>query len=88
MWWSAIDSQSLPFMRGHMLELQSSCHVAVENVTFVNSPFWFIHPIYSSFLAFRHLTIMAPSNVRQTDGIDPGKLLVSQDVRFGCLMRE
>ncbi|GJP43064.1 hypothetical protein CLOM_g2563 [Closterium sp. NIES-68] len=70
-WWDAMDRKSLHHMRPHVIEIQSSCHVAVSNLTLLNAPFWFIRPLYSSRLSFRHLTISAPTNVRQTDGIDP-----------------
>ncbi|CAI7862477.1 unnamed protein product, partial [Closterium sp. NIES-54] len=70
-WWEAMDRKSLHHMRPHVIEIQSSCHVAVSHLTLVNAPFWFIRPLYSSRLSFRHLTIACPSNVRQTDGIDP-----------------
>ncbi|CAI5495060.1 unnamed protein product [Closterium sp. Naga37s-1] len=70
-WWEAMDRKSLHHMRPHVIEIQSSCHVAVSHLTLVNAPFWFIRPLYSSRLSFRHLTISCPSNVRQTDGIDP-----------------
>ncbi|CAI5486542.1 unnamed protein product [Closterium sp. Naga37s-1] len=70
-WWEAMERKSLHHMRPHVIEIQSSCHVAVSHLTLVNAPFWFIRPLYSSHLSFRHLTISCPSNVRQTDGIDP-----------------
>eukprot|EP00897_Mesotaenium_endlicherianum_P004267 jgi/Mesen1/3869/ME000207S02876 len=71
-WWAAWDSHAITHMRGHLLELQGCQRVRVLDTTFRNAPFWNIHPLYSRHLVFHGLTILAPTHVRETDGINPG----------------
>ena len=44
--------------------------MSVEGITLTNSPFWTLHPIYSSNLLFKDLTIINPKDAPNTDGID------------------
>eukprot|EP00850_Spirogloea_muscicola_P024212 SM000487S16646 [mRNA] locus=s487:146:2424:+ [translate_table: standard] len=70
-WWKAWESNSLSHMRGHLLEVQYSSSIVVYNLTFINSPLWNIRPIYSDHIYLHSLTIVAPIERRETDGIDP-----------------
>ncbi|KAK3124872.1 hypothetical protein QOZ80_7BG0595170 [Eleusine coracana subsp. coracana] len=48
-----------------------STRIVISNLTFTNSPFWNIHPVYCSQVLVQHLTILAPISSPNTDGIDP-----------------
>lgn len=99
--------RTLQYTRPNLVELKSSRDIIISNLTFKNSPFWNIHPVYCryklfmmyekclfysylihsllicilfpSFLplfsnvVFNYLTIVAPADSPNTDGIDPGE---------------
>ncbi|KAH1245851.1 putative polygalacturonase [Glycine max] len=71
MWWELWWNRTLEHTRGHLLELISSDNVLISNLTFRNSPFWTIHPVYCSNVVVKGMTILAPLNAPNTDGIDP-----------------
>ncbi|CAJ2666987.1 probable polygalacturonase [Trifolium pratense] len=48
-----------------------SDQIQISNLTLINSPSWFVHPVYSSNIIVNGLTILAPLNVPNTDGINP-----------------
>ncbi len=45
-WWTAFHNKSLGYTRGHLVELINSKNILISNLTFQNSPFWTIHPVY------------------------------------------
>ncbi|KAL6528855.1 hypothetical protein OROMI_029031 [Orobanche minor] len=71
MWWDLWWNKTLKHTRGHLVELISSHNILISNLTFRNSPFWTIHPVYSNNIVIRDMTILAPLNAPNTDGIDP-----------------
>ncbi|XP_027338442.1 probable polygalacturonase isoform X1 [Abrus precatorius] len=70
-WWELWWNRTLEHTRGHLLELMNSDNVLISNLTFRNSPFWTIHPVYCSNVLIKGMTILAPLNAPNTDGIDP-----------------
>ncbi|XP_020085012.1 probable polygalacturonase [Ananas comosus] len=70
-WWDKFHKKELDHTRGHLLEIMYSDHVLISNLTFVDSPFWTIHPVYSSNVIISGVTILAPTDSPNTDGIDP-----------------
>lgn len=48
-----------------------STDIIISNVVFQNSPFWNIHPVYCSNVVINNVTILAPRDSPNTDGIDP-----------------
>lgn len=70
-WWKLHANGSLDYTRGHMVELMYSQDIIISNVTFKNSPFWNIHPVYCRNVLIQYLTILAPIESSNTDGIDP-----------------
>ncbi|KAL6848861.1 hypothetical protein ACP4OV_021444 [Aristida adscensionis] len=70
-WWDMWKKRTLPFTRPHLLELMYSTDVIVSNVVFQDSPFWNIHPVYCSNVVITNVTILAPHDSPNTDGIDP-----------------
>ncbi|OMO57189.1 Glycoside hydrolase, family 28 [Corchorus capsularis] len=71
MWWELWWNRTLQHTRGHLLELMNSHNILISNLTFMNSPFWTIHPIYCRNVVIKDMTILAPLNAPNTDGIDP-----------------
>ncbi|KAG6721552.1 hypothetical protein I3843_03G115900 [Carya illinoinensis] len=71
MWWDLWWNKTLEHTRGHLIELLNSNNVLISNLTFLNSPFWTIHPVYCSNVVIKGMTILAPLNAPNTDGIDP-----------------
>ncbi|KAJ8465569.1 hypothetical protein OPV22_028121 [Ensete ventricosum] len=72
MWWDLWWNRTLKHTRGHLLELVNSENILISNLTFLNSPFWTIHPVYCSNVVLKNLTVLAPLRSPNTDGIDPG----------------
>ncbi|KAI9082661.1 hypothetical protein K1719_035530 [Acacia pycnantha] len=70
-WWSSFRNKTLDYTRPHLVELMNSTGVLISNLTFLNSPFWTIHPVYCSKVAVQSVTIIAPLDSPNTDGIDP-----------------
>jgi polygalacturonase len=74
LWWNWFHNHTLNYTRPPLLELMYSDRVVISNLTFMNAPFWNIHPVYCSQVLVQHLTILAPISSPNTDGIDPGVL--------------
>lgn len=70
-WWNMWRQGSLSFTRPHLLELMHSTEIVISNVVFQNSPFWNIHPVYCSNVVIKNVTILAPHDSPNTDGVDP-----------------
>nr|WP_263858600.1 glycoside hydrolase family 28 protein [Coralloluteibacterium stylophorae] len=80
-WWSRPKT---PFAgwRPRTLLIAHARRVAVEGLTFRNAPAWTVHALRSRALLFARLTIEAPADSPNTDGIDPESC---EDVRIlGC----
>ncbi|CAI9753063.1 unnamed protein product [Fraxinus pennsylvanica] len=71
MWWDLWWNRTLKHTRGHLVELINSNNILISNLTFLNSPFWTVHPVYCSNVVIKDMTILAPLNAPNTDGIDP-----------------
>lgn len=70
-WWDSFRNKTLDYTRPHLVELMYSTGVIVSNLTFRDSPFWAIHPVYCSQVLIQNVTILAPPDSPNTDGIDP-----------------
>ncbi|KAM1126837.1 hypothetical protein ACFX2B_041462 [Malus domestica] len=70
-WWAKFKQGHLTLTRPYMIEIMYSNQIQISNLTLVNSPSWFVHPIYSSNITIQGLTILAPVDSPNTDGIDP-----------------
>lgn len=44
----------------------------IANVTLRNSPFWTVHPYDCTNVTIHGVTILAPLDAPNTDGVDPG----------------
>lgn len=58
------------YLRPALLQIRTSDHVSIEGITLTNSPFWTLHPLYSTNLHFKDLIIINPKDAPNTDGID------------------
>ncbi|KAK2664264.1 hypothetical protein Ddye_002838 [Dipteronia dyeriana] len=70
-WWNMWRQRTLQFTRPNLIEFLNSKNIIISNVIFRNSPFWNIHPVYCSHVVIRYVTILAPADSPNTDGIDP-----------------
>ncbi|GMI76414.1 hypothetical protein like AT4G23820 [Hibiscus trionum] len=70
-WWNMWRQRTLEFTRPSLVEFVDSRGILISNVIFRNSPFWNIHPVYCSNVVIRNVTILAPPDSPNTDGIDP-----------------
>ncbi|GMJ06506.1 Polygalacturonase Clade F 7 [Hibiscus trionum] len=70
-WWKQFKENKMTVTRPYMIEIMYSKHVQISNLTLVNSPSWNVHPVYSSDIIIQHLTVLAPVDSPNTDGIDP-----------------
>ncbi|KAM7275464.1 hypothetical protein ACFE04_017330 [Oxalis oulophora] len=70
-WWDSFRSKTLDYTRPHLVELMNSTGIVISNLTFLNPPFWTIHPVYCSQVIVQNVTIRAPLDSPNTDGIDP-----------------
>ena len=67
-WWYHKKKNDTP---PHLIEFMYSDTIEVSHLTLTNSAFWTVHPVYSKAFLAHHLLIVNPSNVSNTDGIDP-----------------
>ncbi|KAI5433263.1 hypothetical protein KIW84_020516 [Lathyrus oleraceus] len=70
-WWNMWRNKTLQFTRPGLVEFVNSKDIIISNVTFKDSPFWNIHPVYCSNVVVRFVTILAPHDSPNTDGVDP-----------------
>ncbi|KAK7276709.1 hypothetical protein RIF29_17854 [Crotalaria pallida] len=70
-WWNMWRQRTLQFTRPNLVEFLNSRNIIISNVIFKNSPFWNIHPVYCSNVVVRFVTILAPRDSPNTDGVDP-----------------
>ncbi|KAL6191254.1 hypothetical protein ACLB2K_037645 [Fragaria x ananassa] len=70
-WWDKFEKGILNVTRPYLLEIMFSNQIQISNLTFTNSPSWHIHPVYSSNITIQGITILAPVEVPNTDGINP-----------------
>ncbi|KAI4378019.1 hypothetical protein MLD38_015562 [Melastoma candidum] len=70
-WWRKFRHGKLNYTRPHLVEFMYSNSVQISNLTLLNSPFWTLHPVYSSNIIIQGMRILAPVKSPNTDGIDP-----------------
>lgn len=70
-WWQLKREGTLLHPRPYFICFDGCEHVTLENVTLLNSPCWTVHPLDSSDVVIRGVTIRNPSDSPNTDGIDP-----------------
>ncbi|WJX28423.1 hypothetical protein P8452_17142 [Trifolium repens] len=68
-WWNKFHKDELKLTRPYLIEIMFSNQIQISNLTLINSPSWFVHPIYSSDIIIQGLNIIAPIDSPNTDGI-------------------
>lgn len=58
------------FLRPPLVQFLSCDGVAVSGVTLANSPFWTLHPVFSTRILVENVKIRNPGDAPNTDGID------------------
>ncbi len=69
-WWVNPKIKRIAY-RPRLFYLKDCKDIAVQGLTFRNSPAWNLHPTFSENLSFLNVRIEAPSNSPNTDGFDP-----------------
>lgn len=83
-WWERADSGALTHPRPRLIELYEVKGARVEGVTLQNSASWTLHPVFSEDIVITGITITAPADAPNTDGIDVDS---SRNVRISdCLI--
>ena len=59
------------YTRGRLIEFLWTDGILLDHITLINSPFWTVHPTYSTNVVARGLTILNPVDSPNTDGFDP-----------------
>ncbi|KAM7276699.1 hypothetical protein ACFE04_018565 [Oxalis oulophora] len=70
-WWKKFRNGELNYTRPYLIELMHSDNIIISNITLVNSPSWNVHPVYCRNVIVQGITILAPVNSPNTDGINP-----------------
>lgn len=73
-WWDIKQkkvNESLHAGRGHLIETYYCDNIEIESVTLKDSPFWTLHPVYSTNIHIHHINITAPLYAPNVDGVDP-----------------
>ncbi|KAK6935510.1 Glycoside hydrolase, family 28 [Dillenia turbinata] len=70
-WWNMWRQRTLKYTRPNLIEFMHSQNIIISNVIFQDSPFWNIHPVYCSNVVIQYVTILAPADSPNTDGVDP-----------------
>ncbi|CAL1398872.1 unnamed protein product [Linum trigynum] len=70
-WWQQFHKGKLKYTRPYLIELMFSDGIQISNLTLLNSPSWNVHPVYSSNILVKGITILAPVTSPNTDGINP-----------------
>ncbi|KAH9611101.1 hypothetical protein KSS87_023853 [Heliosperma pusillum] len=70
-WWQKFHNGELKYTRPYLIEMMYSDTLQISNLTLVDSPSWNVHPVYSSNILIQGITITAPVNSPNTDGINP-----------------
>ncbi|XP_057995665.1 probable polygalacturonase [Hevea brasiliensis] len=70
-WWEKYKKGLFKATRPFLIEILHTSQLQISNITLTNSPSWHVHPIYCSNVVIEGVTILAPVEVPNTDGINP-----------------
>jgi len=70
-WWTAFRADQSMTHRPYMIKLTNCTRLQVQGVTLCNSPMFHLVPQNSTDVTIQGITIKAPANAPNTDGIDP-----------------
>ena len=80
-WWKNFTMGTLAHQRPKLVEIVDADNVSLLGMTFANSPFWTLHPIFASRVLVQGVTVLAPRAVGNTDGVDPSSCV-------DCIIRD
>jgi len=80
-WWKNFSEGTLAHQRPKLVEVVDAVDFTLDGMTFANSAFWTLHPIFASRVLITGVTVLAPRAVGNTDGIDP-------DSCVDCVIRD
>lgn len=72
--WPEFDKREkglLACSRPHLVEFEHCKGISLDHMTFINSPFWTVHFIYSDSIRATNITVLAPADRGNTDGLNP-----------------
>ena len=69
-WWVDVRTRRIAW-RPRGLFLNNCKNVAIQGLTFTNTPSWNLHPYFSENLKFIDMKLINPKNSPNTDGCDP-----------------
>ena len=58
------------FLRPPLIQFYECKGATLDGPTFVNSPFWTVHPVFTDDLTIRNVTVRGPADSPNTDGLD------------------
>ncbi|XP_010550764.1 PREDICTED: probable polygalacturonase [Tarenaya hassleriana] len=71
-WWVKFrNGEYKSITRPYLIEILFSDNVQISDITLIDSPSWNVHPVYCNNVIVKGLTILAPIDSPNTDGIDP-----------------
>ena len=70
-WWARHRTKRETHTRGHLFECMHCSDLLFQDVTFRDSPFWTVHPVFSRRVTARRLTVLNDNHSPNTDGFDP-----------------
>jgi polygalacturonase len=70
-WWTAFRADKSMTHRPYLIRLSGCTRVLVQGVTLINSPMFHLVPQNCTDVTIRGVTILAPGDAPNTDGIDP-----------------
>ncbi|GLU24313.1 hypothetical protein SLE2022_402570 [Rubroshorea leprosula] len=70
-WWKKFKDGKMEYTRPCLIEIVFSDQIQLSNLTLINSPSWNVHPTYSRNVIIQDITILAPFDSENTDGINP-----------------
>ena len=62
--------REMQFLRPPLVQCFRCSNIHIEGLTFRNSPFWTIHPVFSDHVTIRDVFVQNPPDAPNTDGID------------------
>jgi polygalacturonase len=70
-WWTAFRANPSMTHRPYLIKLSNCTRVQVHSVTLINSPMFHLVPQNCTDVTIQGITIQAPANAPNTDGLDP-----------------
>jgi polygalacturonase len=64
-------SLEMGFLRPPLIQILNCRKLSITDITLKDSPFWTVNPVYCDDVTVRGVTIQAPEDAPNTDGIDP-----------------